>query len=70
MEWIGALVFAVAAYGAGILAYTLTANLQPQPEYATVVSDGIRAIGVLITIAGLILGSIMAWYAVTGYFGW
>ena len=69
MEWIAALVIGAAAFGAAGVAYTLSANLEREPEFPAFMTDGMRVIGVLITVVGVVLGVVMLGYAVVAFLG-
>ncbi|MFP8956029.1 hypothetical protein ACLI4Y_04820 [Natrialbaceae archaeon A-CW3] len=69
MATLAALTFGFFALGAGALAYVLTSNLEHQPEYPTLMTDGMRLIGVLIALAGGGLGVILLGYAILEYVG-
>ena len=70
MAWLAALTFATFSLGAAWLAWTLSSNLEPQPEYPTVMTDTFRVIGGLIALGGAGLGVFFLGYAVVAYVGW
>ncbi|MFP9191834.1 hypothetical protein ACLI4Q_09285 [Natrialbaceae archaeon A-CW1-1] len=69
MATLATLTFGLFALGVGTLAYVLTANLERQPEYPTLMTDGMRLIGLLIALAGGGLGVIFLGYSVISYVG-
>lgn len=70
MTWIASLAFAAVSLAAAWVGWTLSANLEPQPEYPTVMTDTIRLIGLLIAVCGAVLGVILLGNAVVEYVGW
>lgn len=67
MAWFAALSFAVISLGVGWFVYALTANLEPQPEYPTIMTDMMRLIGTLVALSAGICGAIMLGYAAILY---
>lgn len=62
MARLAILIFALAAFGAAALAYTLTAHLEYQPEYSSVMTDGMRVIGSLIALFAALCGIVLVGY--------
>lgn len=56
MGEVGSTVFGLFALGAGAVVYVLVANLEPQPEYPDLMTDLLRALGVLIAVSGAVVG--------------
>ena len=69
MSWIAAFVFALAAFGAAAVAGVLTTAIPTRPEYSTLLTDGMRGVGLVITAAGFVLGTVMLAYAIVGFSG-
>ena len=69
MEWIASVVFGVAAVAGAGLAYVLTANIERQPEGPSSLADGMRLVGLVITISGVVLGVTLGLTALRLYLG-
>ncbi len=69
MSWFSAGAFAVIALGVAAFTYTLTTNIEPQPEYPVVMTKTMRLIGFAITTAAVVFALIMFGYAGLQY-GW
>ncbi|MCU4751794.1 hypothetical protein OB919_07335 [Halobacteria archaeon AArc-curdl1] len=67
MATLAALTFGLIALGTGVFIAVLTHNLERQPEYPTLLTDAMRLIGSLISLASLALGVIFLAYAVVAY---
>lgn len=67
MTWFAALSFAVISLCVGWFVYTLTTNLEPQPEYPTVMTNAMRFIGSLIAASAGVFGAILLGYAAMLY---
>ena len=67
MAWLAALTFGVVSLGTGWFVYTLVSNLEPMPEYPTIMVDTMRLIGALIAVAGATFGLILTGYGLVGY---
>lgn len=67
MATLAALTFGLIALGTGVFIAVLTSNLERQPEYPTLLTDAMRLIGSLISLASLALGVIFLAYAVVAY---
>lgn len=70
MTWLALLTFAVISLAVAAFVSALVANLEPQPEYPTVMTDTIRVIGGLIAVAAGVFGAILLGYAAGSYLGW
>ena len=67
MSWLAAFAFALTAFGAAAVTGVLTTNIPTRPEYSTLLTDGMRGVGLVITVAGFALGTVMLTYAIVAF---
>lgn len=56
MSWFGPAIAGLCALGVGAFVSVLVANLEPQPEYPTLLTDLLRLLGAAIAVAVLAVG--------------
>lgn len=65
MSTLATLTFAGISFGVAAFVYTLTAALEPQPEYPPLMTYAVRVLGSLIVLGSAVLGVVFVGYAVT-----
>ena len=58
MTWAATATFGLCSVGTGAFVYVLVANLEPQPEYPTLMTDLLRLLGIGIAICAVGIGMV------------
>ena len=69
MSWLAAFVFELAAFGAAAVVGVLTTAIPTRSDYTTLLTDGMRGVGLVITVAGFVLGTVILAYALVAIVG-
>ncbi|OLZ41731.1 hypothetical protein A6E15_12380 [Natrinema saccharevitans] len=64
MSWLGPAIAGLCGLGVGAFVSVLVANLEPQPEYPTLLTDLVRLLGTAIAVAALGVG--LGFFVVAG----
>ncbi len=56
MTWAATAVFGLCSVAMGAFVYVLVANIEPQPEYPELMTDALRLVGLVISIAAVGIG--------------
>ena len=69
MGWLAAAAVGTFIAGTGAFVLVLVANVEPQPEYPTLMTDLLRLIGTVIALCGILIGAAFLYAAGAAYAG-